>query len=365
MSRIPDDDDFTPPTETVEVGTPNCLVVGLDCRSMNPYRFLRVRFPAIPRALLQEWLTAGLVTVNGHVLTESFPLRAGDMVEIAAALPRVPSRRRADFSVLYQDDAMIIVDKPSGLATEPEKQDRGTSLLSRLKEQLGGTPEKGPRTVHRLEKQASGVVVLALGRTAKQALVEEFAERRVQKDFLALVSGRFTAGLVDQVDHLVPKGGRTTRVEVVLDRGKEARTQFLRRALFRGYSLVRARPITARAHQIRVQLRQLGHAIVGDSVYGGEPHLKLSSLKSGYRPGRGERERPLLQRLALHAARIQLRSPATGEEISCSAPLPRDLSAALRQLCKNSGAEEDPIDWKDLELAPLGRRELDASDAQH
>jgi hypothetical protein len=106
---------------------------------------------------------------------------------------------------------------------------------------------------------------------------------------------------------------------------------------FRGHTLVHARPVSGRTHQIRVHLRHLGHSIVADPTYDGEPELLLSGLKFGYRRGRGERERPLLDRLALHALRIRLVSPATGTEITCTAPLPKDLRSTLRQLQKSAG----------------------------
>lgn len=356
MARRDIDFDLPPPTETGSLGSPGSLVVGLDCRSMNLYRFLRVRFPTLPRSTLQGWLSAGKVQVNGSLPLDSTVLRTGDIVEIDAPVARVAQRRKPTrFEVLHQDTSMLVVDKPAGLATVTERSGDSNHLLEMLRQRL--TPECGSalRLVHRLDKQASGVVVFALHRTAKQRLVEEFTQRRVIKDYLALVSGRFPEEPLVCVAALTPLSTKPPRMGIATGRrGKWSCTLFRRRFLFRGYSLVHARPITGRTHQIRVHLRHLGHAIVGDTTYGGEPRLLLSRLKQGYRPGRGEEERPLLDRLALHATRIRLRSPEDGNFRTFEGPLPKDLRAAFHQLGKLSLTPEETQVPGHLLTHPLG-----------
>jgi hypothetical protein len=147
-------------------------------------------------------------------------------------------------------------------------------------------------------------------------------------------------------------------MEATRGRGKPSVTLVRGLCRFRGYTLVHARPLTGRTHQIRAHLRHVGHAIVGDASYDGEPRLLLSELKSGYRRGRGEMERPLLERLALHAARIELTSPATAARVRCVAPLPKDLRSALRQLQKVAAVRTHP-DFEARLSAPFGEADAD------
>lgn len=336
---------------TSEAGAPNTLVVGLDCRSMNLYRFLRVRFPAQPHGVIRGWIADHKVLVNGQPVADSRPLRFGDVVDIDSnVLARRKPKALAELTELHRDAAMIAVDKPSGLATAAERSVRQPDLLSMLKK---AQPEAHVKLVHRIDKHASGVVVFALGREAKTRLTAEFAARRVVKDYLAIVSGQ-----VDEEPQIIeaaltPRRGRVHRMVVLPGHGKPAITLVRALLRFRGYTLVHARPLTGRTHQIRAHLRHLGHSLVGDAAYDGEEHLLLSRLKHGYRPARGETERPLLARLALHAAAIQLTSPADGRTVAIRSDLPKDLRAALKQLQKAAALRTVP-DLDALLAAPLG-----------
>ena len=321
--------------ETSEAGASNILTVGLDCRSMNLYRFLRVRFPRLPHGPLHQWIADGLVSVNGTPVTDSRPLRFGDVVEIDADVEEMKRKPRpAALVELFSDASLVAVDKPAGIATAAERSDKKPHLLALVKKSRPGVSVK---LVHRIDKHASGVVVFALSREAKQKLHLEFVARRVTKDYLALVSGQVDEAPQIIAANLSPRRGRVQRMAVTPEHGKVAVTLVRGIWRFRGYTLVHARPVSGRTHQIRVHLRHLGHSIVADPTYDGEPQLLLSGLKFGYRRGRGERERPLLDRLALHALRIRLTSPATGAEITCTAPLPKDLRSTLRQLQKSAG----------------------------
>jgi RluA family pseudouridine synthase len=342
--RRPDDDEEEEARRqalsTSEAGSPNSLVVGLDCRSMNLYRFLRVRFPALPHGELRRWIADGLVRVNGTPIDDSRPLRFGDVVEIEADVRRQGKRKSpAALAVLYQDAAVIAVDKPSGLATAAERSVRQPHLLGLLKE---AHPDASVKLAHRIDKQASGVVLFALGRESKQALQEQFSQRQVSKDYLALVSGHVDDAPQTVDLPLTPRLGKVHKMVVTPGRGKPAITIVRGLLRFRGYTLVHARPVTGRTHQIRAHLRHLGHSIVGDAVYDGEEQLLLSGLKLDYRRPRGESERPLLARLALHAFRIRFRSPASGELVTCTSPLPKDLRATLKQLQKTAATRIVP-----------------------
>ena len=328
----------TPPTDTAECGAANCLIVGLDCRSMNPYRFLRVRFPWIDRGTLQQWLQDGKVAVNGAPIHDSSPLRAGDIVEIDANVSARQRRERRAVTVLSIDAEAAVVDKDSGLACSPDGRGSKRNLCDLLHEQLG---DEGSafRAVHHIDKSASGVVVLARTRSAKQTLTQDFVEGRVEWDFLALVSGEMmtTDVLVDRP--IEAHVGRKTRWALTESGGRPARTRVRLLHSFSGYSLVQARVLEGRSHQVRLHLQHLGHTIVGDDWYGGERELRLSDLKAGYRKRRGESERPLLNRLAFHSMQIQLPWPGTGQARDFRAPIPRDLRGTLKQLQKHAGRD--------------------------
>ncbi|MBM4013769.1 MAG: RluA family pseudouridine synthase [Planctomycetes bacterium] len=344
-SRPPPDDDEIAQSRrealsTSESGSPNSLVVGLDCRSMNLYRFLRVRFPGQPHGVIRGWIAAGKVAVNGTAVIDGRPLRFGDVVDIDGDVrSRKRPRAAGELVELHRDAAMFAVDKPAGLATAAERSIRQPDLLTLLKR---AAPDAHVKLVHRIDKHASGVVVFALGRAAKTALTAEFAARRVVKDYLALVSGQVDEAVQVIDAPLTPSHGKVQKMIVVPGRGKPAVTLVRALVRFRGYSLVHARPLTGRTHQIRAHLRHLGHALLCDAAYDGEESLLLSRLKHGYRPARGESERPLLARLALHAARIRLRSPADGSDVTIRAPLPRDLRAAIKQLQKAAALRTAP-----------------------
>ncbi len=336
---------------TSEAGAANSLVVGLDCRSMNLYRFLRVRFPDQPHGELRRWIGAGLITVNGEPIDDSRPLRFGDVVVIDADVKkRKKPKALADVPLLHQDAALIAADKPSGLATAAERSVRQPDLLTLLKR---SRPDDHVKLVHRIDKHASGVVIFALGKEAKTALTAEFAARRVKKDYLALVSGHVDDE-VQMIDApLSPRMGRVQKMVVTPGHGKPSVTLVRALLRFRGYTLVHARPLTGRTHQIRAHLRHLGHSLVGDTVYGGEEQLLLSKLKHGYRPARGESERPLLSRLALHACQITLTSPATGQPLTLRSPLPKELRSVIKQLQKSAGVRT-VASLEALLDAPLG-----------
>ncbi len=332
-------------------GSKSSQVVGLDCRSMNLYRFLRVRFPEQPHGTLRKWLSENKVTVNGEPSADSQPLRFGDVVEIDADVESANRTKPVGkIATLYSDAAMIAVDKPSGIATAAERNSKNPDVLSLLKREHRDASVK---LVHRIDKHASGVVVFALGRDAKRALHEEFAARRVVKDYLAIVSGHVDDAPQMIAARLAPRLGRVQKMVVTPNRGKPAVTLVRGLLRFRGYTLVHARPLTGRTHQIRAHLQHLGHSLVGDTVYGGEEQLLLSALKYGYRRGRGEAERPLLARLALHAHAIRLTSPATGSAVSCRSPLPKDLRSVIKQLQKSAALRLVP-NLESWLLAPLG-----------
>ncbi len=256
-------------------------------------------------------------------------LRGGDalyveLLETASAAEPAP----VDFDVVYEDDQVAVISKPSGIAVHPGAGETGTTLVSGLLWRWPGIVEVGqpgrPGIVHRLDSDVSGLMVVALRPESYERLVEAFAERSVRRTYLALVEGRLEADL-GRIEGPVGRDPRNpTRRAVVLG-GKPAATGYARLAVWEGFSLAEVSLETGRTHQIRVHLEAIGHPIVGDPAYG---RRRGSS--------RGTRRAPLavttLDRPFLHAARLELNHPASGERMIFTSELPPELVAVLSEL---------------------------------
>ncbi len=241
-------------------------------------------------------------------------------------LPAIP--------VLHRGAGWAAVDKPPGLPIVAERQKPGqTPLLDAIAAALGAG---ALLVVHRLDRDTTGVLLVATEPDAHRDLSIQFQRRLVRKEYLALVRGDVLAaeGKVDASLERDPSRPGHMRVARPGRPGKRALTRYEVVERFRGYSLLRVRPRTGRMHQIRVHLAHEGFPLAVDPDYGGGEALLLSTLKRGYKPPRDRPEAPLLGRLALHAAALALRDPGTGETVRIEAPLPDDLERALRALRK-------------------------------
>ena len=230
--------------------------------------------------------------------------------------------------ILYEDEAIVAFDKPSGLLSAPDRWDKSLPCLTGIvHEFLCGEYEN----LHRLDRDASGVVLFAKTADALRAVREQFDSRQVRKVYLALVSPAPREARGEVAFPLAPDPRRPGRMRVSRD-GKPSSTSYEAVESFRGgWALVQAEPHTGRTHQIRVHLAHAGCPIVGDALYGDGKGLFLSQIKRGYKPGR-DPERPLIGRLALHARALALRHPFTGAELRIESPLPRDFEIALKYL---------------------------------
>lgn len=241
--------------------------------------------------------------------------------------------------ILNDDDDLVAINKPAALASIPGRGEK-RSVLEALAEQLNlpcaGASDPRLRMVHRLDKETSGVLLLAKNLPTQRFLSEQFQNGKVQKEYLALVGGRVGGEAGEIKAAIGPHPTSRDRMAARKD-GKPALTEWKVVERFRNYTLLRCFPKTGRTHQIRVHLLSIGLPLAVDALYNPRSSngLFLSSFKRDYRPTRGEDERPLIARLTLHAEKLTFEHPAKGK-LCIEAPLPKDFRAALNQL-RNHG----------------------------
>ena len=244
-----------------------------------------------------------------------------------------------EIDVLFEDEHLLALNKPACLLTSPDRYDPERPNLMKLLHSgiAEGKPwakERGLTylsNAHRLDFETSGVILLARTKPALVALADLFGTDKPQKTYAALAHGSPVETEFELDARIAPFPGRPGLMRVDPKNGKYAKTRFVVRELFRGYTLLQCHPITGRTHQIRVHLRHLRFPIVGDPVYGGRP-LLLSEIKPGFRLKPGAEERPLISTLALHAESLRLNHPVTGADVNIAAPWSKDLNVALKYL---------------------------------
>jgi 23S rRNA pseudouridine1911/1915/1917 synthase len=239
-----------------------------------------------------------------------------------------------EITLLHSDDDFVAVNKPAGVSTVSERWDPEKKCLIDLVWDLwkSDDPEAPrPHVVHRLDKETTGVILFARHGEAQAELRKQFMERTTQKTYHTLVEGLPEPTQGEITFHVEEHPGKPGSMRICRQ-GKECQSAFELLRAYDHHSWVEVRPRTGRTHQVRLTMAQLGSPCCSDPVYGSGSPLLLSSYKRTYRPGRGEAERPLLSRLGLHAHKLQVRHPRTGESTQIEAPLPKDLRASLRQL---------------------------------
>jgi 23S rRNA pseudouridine1911/1915/1917 synthase len=277
-------------------------------------RYLAARLPDWSRSRIQALAKDGRVLVNGRAASPKQPVRAGDQVEIrpAEAVAADLAAEEAELAVLFEDDHVIVVDKPAGLCVHPGAGVATGTLVHALLHHCGGKLSRigeadRPGIVHRLDKDTSGCLVAAKSDEAHRALTEAFAARETRKEYLCVVAGsvRDDSGRIEDRIGRNP-GNRQKMAVVAAPAGKPAVTDWEVLAREAGASLVRCRIHTGRTHQIRVHMAyELGHAILGDVLY-----------------GRGTLRTAGAERLLLHAWRLGFAHPVSGEPLLFEAAVP-------------------------------------------
>lgn len=330
------------------------IVVPEDKSGIELDEYLCLQFPLLNKGFLRRQVRDGRVLVDGTSAIPSQRLRRDQVISIdidEEDAPEAPVAPACELPILYESEHLLALDKPAGLAVEPERWARQNAtvsgaLLSMALERAGIEPldpleptdamSFRPRVLHRLDKETSGVMLVAKTIESERLLRTAFEEREVKKTYLALVEGEHPLedGEHDVIDlALGPDDRRSGRMRVLEHKGKPAQTRISVVERFHGFTLLRCEPLTGRTHQIRVHLAAVGFPLAVDRVYGRRKSLALSEIKRGYRPKRGQSEPALVERHTLHAHVLEFLE-LDGSARRVEAPLPKDLQRLLKQLRK-------------------------------
>ncbi len=274
------------------------------------------RLPEYSRSRIQRWIEEGRVLVNGQAGRSSRAMRAGESIDVAPADPP-PLRAQPEaipLTILYEDADVVAIDKPAGMVVHAGAGvHSGTlvnALLHRFESLSGVSGALRPGIVHRLDRFTSGVLLVARNDAAHQKLAAQFAGRKVEKTYLALVHGsvKQETGRIERPIARDPI--RRTRMTARLGEGRGAWSEFRVLKRLRRFTFLEVRIGTGRTHQIRVHLSSIGHPVAGDTLYGAPAKVP---------------DREPLGRYFLHAHRIRFESPSTGEMVTVVSPLPPEL----------------------------------------
>ncbi len=271
----------------------------------------------LSRTHAQKLIADGNITVNDRVVKASFKLNTGDRVSIIIppTAPTSLSPEAIPLNIIYEDDDLLVVDKPAGLAVHPAPGHPSHTLvnavLSHLPELADISDSLRPGIVHRLDKDTSGVMLVAKNEQARLDLMQQFEAHSVAKTYLVLVKGHLTPedGIIDAP---IGRDPRNRKRMAVVAEGRAARTRYHVIKYMDDYTLLEVRTETGRTHQIRVHLLAIGYPVVGDIVYG---------VKSAH-----------LSRQFLHACRLGFKLPSSGEYVEFTSELPPDLAQALKDI---------------------------------
>jgi 23S rRNA pseudouridine1911/1915/1917 synthase len=280
-------------------------------------RYVCDRLAQLSRVRVQRLIAEGHVTVNDQIAKAGLKLNAGDRLKVT--LPPAPpsplTPEAIPLNIIYEDDDLLVVDKPAGLTVHPAPGHPAHTLvnaiLSRFPHLAALSDSMRPGIVHRLDRDTSGVMAVAKNSSAQAKLIEQFKARLVAKAYLVLVKGKLTPenGVIEAP---VGRDPRNRKRMAVVEKGREARTEYRVIKYIGDYTLLEVKPETGRTHQIRVHLSAIGFPVVGDKMYG---------VKS-----------PFLSRQFIHASRLGFRLPSSGKYMEFKSELPADLAQALEDI---------------------------------
>lgn len=298
-------------------------------------------YPNFSRSLLQKAIENKQVLINGKPSKPAYRIYPDDRVSVI--LPEIPDYtikpENIPLEILYEDDAMVVLNKPAGLIVHPGRGNYSGTLANALQHHFDKLSDVAgqhrPGIVHRLDRDTTGVLIVAKDNRIHKELCQQFEHRTVQKTYLALVRGvmEFDSDFIEthiRVHH------KNREKMVVCPEGGEAReaiTYYEVVERFDGFTLVKLHPKTGRTHQLRVHLLSIGYPIIADKLYTSHADLKLADVAREYK-GTEQGERVLIARQALHAWRLEVRHPVSGDTMAFESPLPVDLNSTLEELRK-------------------------------
>jgi 23S rRNA pseudouridine1911/1915/1917 synthase len=343
------------------VGTPRTFLAEPEDAGRRLDQFLVARLDGVSRARVQQLIAQGQVRVSGGAARAALRLRGGEEIAVVGEAQRPPLRAVPEaipLDIVFEDDAVIVINKPAGMMVHAgagpteSARNRGTlvnALLHHFRELSGVGGPLRPGIVHRLDKQTSGLLLVAKDDAAHHALARQFAERRVKKTYLALVHGWMKAERGTVSSPIQRDRVRRTRMTTRRPGGREAVSHWQVRERLQSrlgkFSLLEVRIDTGRTHQIRVHLSSLGHPVVGDTLYGAPRALaKAPERRKGTTRRRGmASDVPQTEGMVsigrnfLHATALEFVHPRSGETMRFERPLPPELAALLEKLRRGEG----------------------------
>jgi len=311
------------------------LHVGASIKHRRLDKYLHGRFQNYSRALIQEIIKAGGVKVNQKTAVKSYKLSPADIIELT--LPELPSKEITPedipLNIIFEDDDIIVINKQPNIIVHPARGYKSGTIVNALafhcKKLSSGTTEQRPGIVHRLDRNTTGVMVIAKTEIAQWKISKQFHDRLTKKSYIAIVHGcpELTADRISFPLGVHPRVREKFAVRP--ETGKEAITIYETLEEFTGYSLLKVRILTGRTHQIRVHLSHIKHPVVADDMYGGKIVYPWQLKNAEPAP-----EQPVMDRVALHAHTLEFTHPTTNTPVKFEAPLPDDMQKLLDMLRK-------------------------------
>lgn len=304
-------------------------VVPRECHGQRIDVVLAQLFPDFSRSQLSSWLKQGAITVNHRHCKPKDKVADGDEIDMhvdfIASSNMISLPEAIPLNIVYEDEHLLVINKPAGLVVHPGAGNREHTLVNAL---LHHTPELThlPRAgiVHRLDKDTTGLLVIAKTLTAHTDLIRQMQAREIHRQYITLVQGHLISG--GEIDTFFGRHPRNRLKMAVCSQGRQATTLYSIRKQYHDYTLLDVELLTGRTHQIRVHMAHINHPVVGDQLYGGRMRFPAQATEA-------LRETLMnFQRQALHASNLSLRHPATDEELTFEAPLPEDFQSLLQSL---------------------------------
>lgn len=344
IDELPDDDEAPELLPIPGIGRSVEVTVQYKTAGMRLDQYLVLQFPDFSRSIIQKAIEADSVKINEHPIKSSTKVKQGDVVRIWLPEPNrpEPTPENIPLQILHEDEYLAVVNKPYDMVVHPARGNWTGTLVNALafhfKDRLSTlNGDYRPGIVHRLDRDTSGVILVAKEEQTHRDLGMQFETRKIFKEYIAI-----TQGVLDRdSDYIERRIGHHPhdRIKMIVtddeEKGKEACTYYEVQERFRGYTFVRMQPRTGRTHQLRVHLASIGCPVLADKTYSGRDAFRLSDLVPTLTGSASDEV--LLPRQALHAARLRFTHPRTKQVVAVEAPLPPEFVRTLEMLRVHRG----------------------------